>query len=179
MGVVGFNPKKVSVYKGPVADVKFLGRNAYNMDSVPDMRAYAKRVERLAKNKVTRNRSKGVELDGSHHNPVRGAGAVVESYNRVQLRSYIAQLEGFIDRKTQFKPDMNGRPLPAKDFRKLKQAERKFNNQKLSRAAAVGGIMLPAIQDEKGIVAQQTVKERRDNMATRRRKGSNPAVNNP
>jgi hypothetical protein len=148
-------------------------------DGLKHLRAQAMARHKAATQKVRRNELKGVALSGTKHD-IRREPTNIAKYNKPQLLAYIAKLDQFVGRKTQFVADMHGKPLPIAKYRQLKKAERKFNNQKLSRAAAVGGIMLPPIVDDKGkVVAQQSVKERRDVLAPRRRRGSNPAVNNP
>lgn len=148
-------------------------------DDLRSLRAQALARHVAATRKVQRNERKGVGLWNTKYD-IRRDPANIARYNKKQLTAYIAKLDQFVSRKTQFVPDMKGRPLPVQEFRKLKAAERKFNAGKLSRAAAVGGIMLPPIVDEKGgVVAQQTVKERRDVLPTKRPRGSNPAINNP
>lgn len=111
---------------------------------VASLRAEALRLHRNTTSKISKNNAKrGADLSGTEFDP-RVSPSKVKRYNRQQLASYIAKLEKFNSRKTQFVPDSQYRPIPAQKWREYKDAEKALNKEIRDRYSTYSGIKLPS-----------------------------------
>lgn len=107
------------------------------------LRAEARRLHRAVTRKISRNRTKrGAEIGNTKFDPRRDASKI-KHYNRRQLQAYIANLERFVSRKTQFVPDSQYRPIPVQKWREYKAAEKTLNQKMRERFDKFGDRMLP------------------------------------
>lgn len=133
------------------------------------LRAEVSRLRRRVGQKVSRlRRSAGVELSGSSVVPSREAKAH-NRYNATQLNAYAKELSGFLDRKVQFVPDREGRPIPkAKWDKEYKTLERQYNENVDAIVKNVRDLDLPN---------GQSIGEYMSEMTPTHRTMTNPAVN--
>ena len=107
------------------------------------LRELARSRQRAANKKVSRlNRVGNVEIGGTKYDP-RKPLKLVDRYTERQLKSYIAKLDSFIDRKTQYKPDSKFRPIPIEKWRAYKKVERAYNVKAKKELDKVEAIKLP------------------------------------
>lgn len=99
---------------------------ANRRDEIEALRAEVRRRHKAATSKVSRLRSRGVELGDTGYD-VRRDLSKIKRYNAPQLKSYLNQLESFVDRKNAFVPGDSGVPLPAAKWREYKRLEKQYN----------------------------------------------------
>lgn len=126
------------------------------------LRAEVRRRHRAATSKVSRLRSRGVELGGSNYD-VRRDLSKVKRYNATQLRAYANQLNSFVERKNAFVPGDSGVPLPAAKWREYKRLEKRYNEIGNREYSKVGEIFLPQpgvrVRDRRKILSQSAIGE--------------------
>lgn len=111
-----------------------------------------RRRHRSATSKVSRLRSRGIELGGTD-NDVRRDLSRVKNYNVAQLESYLSDLNSFNSRSTGFVEGYNGAALDANMFRRLKDAEAQVNARRLRYQEQIGDTFIPS--------AGMTIRQRR------------------
>lgn len=137
---------------------------------VDRLRAEAQRIRKNAGRKMARlARNHDVYVSGTTFDPRRPEG-VEKKYNTRQLRNYIAELSGFVDRKTQFVPDSQRRPIPSEDWRAYKKLEKERNaffNRRFEKYA------------DFQVLPEETVRQRMAKMTPDHPQMADPAVNSP
>lgn len=128
----------------------------------------ARKRHKAATNKVSRLRSKGVELTGTKYDPRKPPANFSKMRSR-DLQNYIKKLDGFVSRGTQFVGDREDRPIPAKQWKGYKQVEAKRNVKREVRTQLVKDVFIP----ESGLTAG----ERHELMDATKSQASNASVN--
>lgn len=96
-------------------------------DELNRLRAEAAKRHRAATNKISRlKQNRNVEISGSKADP-RREKANIKRYTASQLRTYIKELNSFIDRKVQFVPDAHRRPVAGSLWDQYKALETRYN----------------------------------------------------
>lgn len=108
------------------------------------LRALAKRQTRNATDKIRRIKQSehGALVAGSDHDP-RREFSKINKYNSRQLNAYIAKLQRFNSRATQFVGDAKGRPIPSKKWERYKTQEQAMNARKSEEFDKVKNMRLP------------------------------------
>jgi hypothetical protein len=132
------------------------------MGKLEDLRREAEIKRKRATAKVSRLRSKGVEIPKSNFDP-RRAPKIENRYTEKQLRSYISELDSFNSRKTQFVPGLYGNPIPAEKWNQYKRLETAVNITARKRMEKFADVVLPG---------QETTIAQRDAILAARRVGS-------
>lgn len=118
------------------------GAGHFSMAKDPELnalRAEVKHLQRNAGKKLGRLRDKGINVRSL--DPRKDA-ALINRYNKTQLKSQLERLGNFTARTNQFVPGVRGVPIPAAEWRKYKAVEKKYNLQIEATQAAVGNIRL-------------------------------------
>lgn len=115
----------------------FMAKN----DELKALRNQVKHLQRNAGKKVSRLRSKGVNLAGSGVDP-RKDPKLIDRYNRTQLKTQLERLGEFNSRKNQYVPGVGGRPIPKVEWDKYKRTEKKFNQNILDIRAKIDNVRL-------------------------------------
>ena len=93
-----------------------------------ELRRLALQRHKAATRKVSRLKAaSGVEVSGSGYDP-RKEATFIRDASRKELNAYIKGLDKFTDRKTQFVPDAQLKPIPRPVWEKLKATETKKND---------------------------------------------------
>jgi len=138
---------------------------------IESLRAQARARHKAATRKVSRLRTqKGVELTGTKIDPRRDPH-LLKRYTTRQLKAYIAQLDSFVDRKTQFVGDARKRPLNPATWGEYAQLEKQYNAKVRAEFDRIAGLKLPH--------GDQTIGERMAMMTPTHRAAYDPAVNAP
>lgn len=111
-------------------------------DELNALRAEVRRRHRAANAKISRLRSRGVELGGTSFD-VRRDLSVTRRYTKQQLTGYLQQLNQFTQRTNNFVPDVEGRPIPIAVWRRDQQAVARYNAKGNRMLDKVGNIKLP------------------------------------
>lgn len=135
---------------------------------INDLRANALAMQRKANAKVSRNKSKGVELAGTRFDPREKQGFIANATSK-QLRNYVEELNTFLDRGQQFVGDRTGAPIHVSQWRYYKQVEKKRNAKVKADNDLVANIFI----QESGLTAG----ERHALMDKTRNNNNNPTVN--
>lgn len=112
------------------------------MSNLDDLRKEVEIKRRRATSKVSRLRSKGVEITKSDYDPRRNP-KVEKRYTEKQLRSYIAELDAFNSRTNQYVPGLYGNPIPRQKWEQYKRLENAVNLKAQSRLNRFKDIKLP------------------------------------
>lgn len=136
--------------------------------SLAEKRELARALHRNAGKKISRGRSKGVELGGTRFDPRKDIKRVGTLRSR-DLDAYIRKLVAFNSRKTQFVGDREHRPIPKKVWVEYKQLEKKRNLVVAERNKLADNIFIP----ESGM----TAKMRHELMDPTKSQSGNPSVN--
>lgn len=131
-----------------------------NKDELNALRAEVRRRHKAATSKVSRLRSRGVELGGTNID-VRRDLSKVKRYNATQLRAYAATLDRFVSRQTAYVPGDKGVPLPAAKWREYKRLERMNNRRTNTEYEKVADTFLPTpsirIRDRRTMLSQSAL----------------------
>jgi len=111
-------------------------------DDLEALRAEVRRRHKAATSKVSRLRSRGVEVSGTNYD-IRRDLSKVKRYNATQLRAYATQLNSFVDRSNAFVPGDSGVPLPAAKWREYKRLEKRYNEIGNREFTKVENMFLP------------------------------------
>jgi len=110
-------------------------------------RSQARQRHRAATHKISRLKSKGdVSISGTQYDP-RVAPEKLKRYNSRQLDSYIAKLDAFVSRETQFVPGAKGRPMPVAGkygWGRVAKLQHQLNKDKAAHLAKIANIFLPS-----------------------------------
>jgi len=99
---------------------------------------------RAATRKVSRLKStQGVVLGGTKYDPRKDLSSL-KKLNSIQLKAYIARIETFVSRDTQFVAGKGNIPLPATKFQRLKRAEAQYNAIAKANLSEIENINLPS-----------------------------------
>lgn len=139
-------------------------------DELAALRAEVRRRHRAATSKVSRLRSRGVELGGSNFD-VRRDLSKVKRYNAQQLKAYANQLNSFVTRSNAFVPGDSGVPIPAAKWREYKRLEKAFNERGQRHYTQIADTFLPN--------AGMTVRQRDDTLRPTRVKAAGEPVKRP
>jgi hypothetical protein len=97
--------------------------------SLNELRSLARRREIAAQRKVARiKRNTGAIVAGTEFDPRRAKGSI-DRYNSQQLKAYVAKLDSFVSRKTQFEGGYRGAPISRTQWREYKRYERDYAQQ--------------------------------------------------
>jgi len=131
-------------------------------DELDALRAEVKRRHKAATAKVSRLRTRGVELGGTGYD-VRRDLTKVKRYNATQLRAYANRLESFVSRANAYVPGDSGVPLPAAKWREYKSLEKKYNQIGNREFDKVANTFLPQpgvrVKDRRKMLAQTALGE--------------------
>lgn len=98
------------------------------MPDIHDLRRLALQRHKAATRKISRLKTtNGVMVSGSEYDPRTDYGHI-RTASPKELRSLIRQLNKFNDRKTQFVPDAQNKPLPRAVWEQVKKAEQRYNS---------------------------------------------------
>jgi len=111
-------------------------------EEINELRKKVRDLEKRAARKISRNRSKGVELNNSDFDP-RRKNANVGRYNSHQLRAYAGNLERFLSRRTQFVGGARGVPIRREKWRQFEAHQNRYNENATKAYNEVRGIKLP------------------------------------
>ena len=127
--------------------------------NLSEKRSALRAMEVKSRRKMSRNRSKGVELKGSRHDPTMGADVGRLSSRQIDAR--MARNERFLSRKNQFVGvTKSGEPIPASKWRGYKRAEKIHNRVIAGEYDQVKNLKLPGSID--------SVDDRHNRMRTKR-----------
>lgn len=139
-------------------------------EDIDRLRAEVKRLRRAVTRKVSRlKQAHDVFLSGTQFDPRRAPRSEAR-YSASQLRSYIHDLAGFVDRGNQFVGDAQRRPIPRSDWQRYKNLENQYNARVNEYFDRVKGVRLPS---------GETVAERMARVTPDHRQMGNPAVHAP
>jgi hypothetical protein len=111
-------------------------------EELAQLRAETLNAHRKATRKVSRLKTQnGVSISGSNLDP-RRSPAIIKRYNSKQLAAYQAKLESFVDRRVQYHPDKNKRPMAK--FGIYKSLEKQYNRIVNNDFNAVKDLELPS-----------------------------------
>lgn len=113
-------------------------------DDINAKRSQARQRHRAATQKVSRLNAKGISVSGSKYDP-RVSPEKLKRYNSKQLDSYIAKVEAFVSRETQFVTGAKGAILPRHGqfgWNRVEQMQRALNNEKAKRMKSISGIRI-------------------------------------
>lgn len=138
---------------------------------IQQLRAEARARHRAVTKKISRLKSvKDVDIAGTKADPRRDLNAL-KSYNSRQLKAYIASMNAFTSRKTQFVPDVKRQPMRQSVWEEYKKLERKRNAKVNADFEKVADIYNP----RRGM----TIRQRMDMITPVHRTAYDPAVNSP
>lgn len=118
-------------------------------DGLSELRSQVLKRQRAASRKVSRLRSKGVEVAGTKADVRRDPGKIAR-YNRTQLEAHLNRVNTFVDRRTQYVPDTYGRPVKAEVFKAYKSVEQQLKNIVDSEYARFKDTKIPGKKDTVG-----------------------------
>ena len=122
-------------------------------------RAVTKKISRL-------NRGVGAEISGTQFDP-RGSLSDVRKMTSRQANAYIKKMDRFVDRKTQFVPDSQHRPMPMRNWLSYKDAEKAMNKIIQTEKKQFGKLKLPnGLTSEQARAMTQTIHPHMHNPAT-------------
>lgn len=107
-----------------------------------ELRAEARRLERLSKRKLQRLDKKGISLDGTGFSALRD-NAKIDRYTRKQLNTYISRLSEFNARRTSFVRLGDGSVTTGAKWRAYKSAERKLRRKRENRFKKIQDNLTP------------------------------------
>ena len=148
-------------------------------DEISQLRKAARRRHQAATRKISRlNRENDFALSGTEYDPRRELSKI-KRYNERQLTAYVAKLDRFMARGTQFVPDAHNRPVPKAAFDPYKTLERKYN-QKVKRGfERIADLPMPPIETPQGMVSTETIRDRMAKVTPQHRQAARNAVNAP
>lgn len=111
-------------------------------DDVAGLRKMVRARQRAANNKVSRYKANNVNIGKSEHDPRRNL-KTIDKYNKTQLKSYLKQLNSFVDRSTQFVRGARGVPLSRDVFNTYKGTESRYNSHFKDEFEKVRDITMP------------------------------------
>jgi len=95
------------------------------MSQLNDLRRLAAQRHKSVTRKISRLKSgSGVEVSGSHYDP-RQDLSFIRTASKGELNRYVKDLNHFNDRRVQFVPDANMKPIPRESWEKHVKAEAK------------------------------------------------------
>lgn len=109
---------------------------------INELRAEVRKRQQAANAKARRLRAKGVEIEGTQFDPRRNA-APINRYTKRQLNDYLSKLNEFTSRSNQFVPLSGGSFVPAREWRKYRTAERRYNQIANREYGKVADLKLP------------------------------------
>lgn len=140
-----------------------------------ELRLLARKLRSRATRKVRRiDTVSRVDFAGSKYDPRRDHD-VINRYNRAQLKSYIAKLETFNSRATQFVPDARFRPIPIDKWRAYKKSEQEMNTRKQAVFDRYKDIRLPGRGRQLGMTIEEFERMTRAPVP----QAANPAIYSP
>ncbi len=108
-----------------------------------ELRELVRKRHKAATRKVSRLKSKGVELGGSKADPRRDLGNV-KRYTAKQLTTYLADLNKFNARQTSFAPGVKNTPLTGSLWNSYVSLEKKYNAMTARQFDKIKDIFLPS-----------------------------------
>jgi hypothetical protein len=123
----------------------------------------ARRKERAATKKVSRNEADGINLNKSQFDPRVGARRL-ESMSTRELKAHTRRLDAFVSRRTQFVNIFGGTPAPRELWQKYQRLQQINNERAQQFLDTYGQIRLPG-QDQtiSGRIAATTPEQRANN----------------
>jgi len=116
-------------------------------DEINAKRLQASKRHRAASQKVSRLKSKDVLISGTKYDP-RVAPEKIKRYTSKQLDAYIAKVDSFVSRETQFVAGAKGKPLPATGGRytwgNYARMQKQLNKDKAKGLADISDIYIPS-----------------------------------
>lgn len=109
--------------------------------SIKDTRAMALAMQKRASSKVSRNKSKGIEIGGTRFDP-RRKNDFIKGATTKQLNQYMDELGHFLDRGQQFVGDREGSPVHVSQWRYYKRVEKQRNAKVLVDNELVAGVFI-------------------------------------
>lgn len=113
------------------------------MKNLNELRNEVRHAHRLATKKVSRLRSKGVEIGFSDLDPRRDLSRI-KRYTEKQLRAYMSELETFRSRKVSYVATARGTPISGSKWREYKRLEREFNKRAERAYSRLSDTFLPS-----------------------------------
>lgn len=110
--------------------------------NIDDLRDEVQRRRSAATAKIRRQRSKGVNLEGTKIDPRREVG-VEKNYTKRQLESYLRELNSFTSRSTRIVPIAGGKFVTGDQWRRYKEAERRYNRRVNRAYGKVANLKIP------------------------------------
>lgn len=110
---------------------------------INELRDEVRRRQQAAQRKVSRLRRKGVDIAGTAFD-VRRDPSNIGRYNTKQLRSYLGQLNSFVDRRNAFVGGNEGTPIPRSSWNAYKRAERAYQKTAEAHYSSVKDTFIPA-----------------------------------
>jgi len=113
-------------------------------DDLNAKRSLARQRHRAASQKISRYNAKDISISGSKHDP-RVSPEKLKRYNAKQLDSYIAKVDAFVSRETQFVKGAKGAVLPAHGqygWKRVAQMQDALNKEKARRLGEISGIRI-------------------------------------
>lgn len=138
-------------------------------DEINELRKKVRDLEKRAARKISRNRSKGVELNNSEFDP-RRKDAPVNRYTSAQLKAYADRLNSFVSRRTQFVGGAKGAPIRREKWRHFEGLQKQYN--------AIGDDAFNQVRNVK-LPNGMTVGQRMASTQSEFPRTANPAVNSP
>lgn len=119
-------------------------------NDLAELRKVARDRHIAATKKVSRlNRQQNLNISGTKLDPRRDLAAL-KRYNSTQLKSYIAKLDTFNSRETQYVGDSEGRPMNIDLWREYKGLETRYRNRVNREYKKVETTYLPSAYDKDG-----------------------------
>lgn len=137
-------------------------------DQVKELRQQVLARQRAASKKISRHKSKGVNLEGTRYDP-RKPPETINRLNTRQLQSHLAKVENFMSRKTQFVADATGKILSPGQWERYQKAQREVNRTKQKAFNAIKDILIPG--------GRVTIGDRQKIVTPDRPTAGNPAAN--
>lgn len=113
------------------------------MVSVNDKRNLLRNKRRQVDKKVSRLRSKGVEVAGTEFDP-RGNSESINNMSHKQLNAALKRHDAFLNRGTQFVGDMQRRPIPANEWKQFNGYQKRYNANIANAYEKVRNVKLPS-----------------------------------
>lgn len=113
------------------------------MSELSELRADVQRLRTLTTKKISRiRRTHGAELSGTEFDPRRAPG-IEKRYTKKQLTAYRNELQGLLNRKTQYVGLGGGQPLRRERFQAYKRVEDQLRERATKRFSGVRELANP------------------------------------
>jgi len=137
-----------------------------NNESLSERRARVAKLQANAARKIARNARKGVQLEGTQHDPRTGKD--IDRMRSRDLDALERRLQKFNSRSTQFEAGVRGAPLPRAKWLEYKKSETAVREKFSNELGKVADVKLPGPGDE-------TIGIRQDKMRTKHPTAANMA----